>query len=87
MKIAEDLYQVGGASLSDGSDAAIYLVRGRTGSALIDAGTGDGHARVMKNIQEAGVRPGDIAYIFLTHCHYDHTGGAHLLRSAPAPSN
>mgnify|MGYP000875710180 FL=1 len=82
MKITEGVHLVGGSSLSDGSDAAIYLVRGRTGSALIDAGTGDGHSRVMKNIQESGVSPGDIAYIFLTHCHYDHTGGAHLLRSA-----
>lgn len=82
MNITGDVYLVGGPSLSDGSDAAIYLVKGKSGSALVDAGTGDGHDRVMENIQEAGVRPADITYIFLTHCHYDHTGGAHLLRSA-----
>ena len=27
-----------------------------------------------------GVRPEQIEYLLLTHCHYDHTGGAHDLR-------
>ncbi len=82
MKITADVHLVGGPSVSDQSDAAIYLVRGRGAAALIDAGTGGGHSRVLKNIAQAGVRPDGITHIFLTHCHYDHTGGAHLLRSA-----
>ncbi len=82
MKITADVHLVGGPSVSDPSDAAIYLVKGRDAAALIDAGTGNGHSRVLKNITEAGVEPRDVTHIFLTHCHYDHTGGARLLREA-----
>lgn len=82
MKITADVHLVGGPSVSDPSDAAIYLVRGGDTAALVDAGTGDGHSRVLENIEQAGVRPEAITHIFLTHCHYDHAGGAHLLRDA-----
>ncbi|MGV7930316.1 MAG: MBL fold metallo-hydrolase [Spirochaetota bacterium] len=82
MKITADVHLVGGPSVSDPSDAAIYLVKGHGAAALVDAGTGGGHSRVLENIAEAGVRPDSITHIFLTHCHYDHTGGALLLRNA-----
>jgi glyoxylase-like metal-dependent hydrolase (beta-lactamase superfamily II) len=76
----QNLWQVGGSDLSAPEDAAIYLVRSGEQAALIDAGCGSGHARLVENI--ATVLPGDvrITYLFLTHCHYDHVGGAASLK-------
>ncbi len=82
MMITSQVYQVGGSIESHGSDAAIYLVRGNGESALIDAGTGRGHERVLKNIRDAGVDLKEITRLFITHCHYDHTGGARKLKEA-----
>ncbi|ASJ06808.1 MBL fold metallo-hydrolase [Thermococcus pacificus] len=40
---------------------------------LVDTGT-DGRV-LLSNMGELGVGPGDIDYVFITHGHYDHTGG------------
>ncbi len=81
-KIRDDLWQVGGGGLSAPSDAAIYLVRHGDKAALIDAGTGQAHDQVLANIQESLPQGVDIPFLFLTHCHYDHTGGARALADA-----
>lgn len=82
MSITSQIFQVGGSMESHVSDASIFLIAGRDEAALVDSGTGKGHNRVLKNIQSAGVDPGQIKYLFLTHCHYDHTGGAEAIRKA-----
>ena len=76
MKIMDNLWQVGGAEFTSVEDAAIYLIRFGAKAALIDAGGGSGHDNLATNISEV-LPPGtEIEYLFLTHCHYDHTGGA-----------
>jgi glyoxylase-like metal-dependent hydrolase (beta-lactamase superfamily II) len=75
-----DLWQVGGGGLSSPADAAVYLVRFGGNAALIDAGTGEGHSRLKKNISECLGREGRLDYVLLTHCHFDHTGGAEPIR-------
>ncbi len=80
MSISKHVYQVGGAGFTSPGDAAIYLVIGNAGAALIDAGCGGMLDRLLKNIESCGVMPSDIRYLLLTHCHYDHTGGAAELR-------
>ena len=76
MKIMDNLWQVGGAEFTSVEDAAIYLIRFGAKAALIDAGGGSGHDNLVTNISEV-LPPGtEIEYLFLTHCHYDHTGGA-----------
>ncbi|WP_297068557.1 MBL fold metallo-hydrolase [Thermococcus sp.] len=37
--------------------------------------TGQSAEPVLHNMELLRVEPGDIDYIFLSHCHYDHTGG------------
>jgi glyoxylase-like metal-dependent hydrolase (beta-lactamase superfamily II) len=76
MKITEEVWQVGGGSLTAVEDAAIYLICFENRAALIDAGTGTAHDRLVLNIEKCGIFTSQIEYIFLTHCHYDHTGGA-----------
>ncbi len=80
MKITSNIYQAGGPGLSHSSDAAVYLVTSENATALIDSGTGKGGRAVLANIKSYGVNLSDIKYLFLTHCHYDHTGGAGNIR-------
>ena len=80
MKIIENLWQVGGAEYSSVEDAAIYLICFGEKAALIDAGCGSGHDTLVSNISDVLPSNVEIEFLFLTHCHYDHTGGAERLR-------
>ena len=80
MQITSNIFQVGGSELTSPEDAAIYLVRFGDSAAVIDAGCGYGHARLVKNISHYVSATARIEYLFLTHCHYDHVGGAEALR-------
>ncbi len=80
MKITSNIYQVGGPGISNSSDAAVYLISAGKESALIDSGTGKGNKGIIDNIKNSGTGLSDIKYLFLTHCHYDHTGGAAKIR-------
>ncbi len=51
-------------------DANAYLV---DGTILVDVGM-DGEAVILE--LEKHIQPGDLETIILTHCHYDHSGGA-----------
>ena len=80
MKILENLWQVGGAEHTSVEDAAIYLMRFGEKAVLIDSGCGNAHDSLVSNISEV-LPPGiEIEYLFLTHCHYDHAGGAERVR-------
>lgn len=74
-KVTSDIYIIGGEN-SHSSDASVYLVRAGCSSVIIDSGTGRGGKNIYANIIKTGVDPQSVRYIFLTHCHYDHTGGA-----------
>jgi glyoxylase-like metal-dependent hydrolase (beta-lactamase superfamily II) len=80
MKIIDHVWQVGGESLTGSGDAAIYLLAFDSAAALIDAGCGDGHRQLVENISQCLPPDAKIQYLFLTHCHYDHAGGAVALR-------
>ena len=80
MKIMENLWQVGGAEYTTVEDAAIYLVRFSEKAVLIDSGCGQEHELLVNNIAEVLPSEVNIDYLFLTHCHYDHTGGAQKVR-------
>jgi glyoxylase-like metal-dependent hydrolase (beta-lactamase superfamily II) len=80
IQIMSNLWQVGGGGLTDPADAAIYLARFGDKAALVDAGTGRGHSRLKKNIAECLSPEVQLEYLLLTHCHYDHTGGAEEVR-------
>ena len=79
-KVTEDIYQVGGGNLTSPEDAAIYLVRSADRAALVDAGCGTSEVQLFQNIEACGVPLDRIEYLMITHCHFDHTGGAQAVR-------
>jgi glyoxylase-like metal-dependent hydrolase (beta-lactamase superfamily II) len=78
--VTEAVFQVGGSALTSPEDAAIYLIKHEGYGALVDAGCGQGTGRLFKNVSACSVEPQNIEYLLITHCHYDHTGGARQVR-------
>ena len=81
IEITSEIYQIGGSGMTDDCDAAIYLVRIGGDAALIDSGCGRSIDQLLENMQSVGVETTRLRMLFLTHCHYDHTGGAAKLQS------
>ena len=79
-QITDDIHQVGGGNLTSPEDAAVYLVRSEDRAALVDAGCGYSQIQLFQNIEACGVSLDRIEYLLVTHCHFDHTGGAQAVR-------
>lgn len=62
--------------------AAIHLVIHQGQAAVIDSGTNASVPRILSALAAAGVEPGSVAYVMLTHIHLDHAGGAGSLMCA-----
>lgn len=80
VRITDEVIQIGGPQLTAPQDAAIYLISFDGHTALIDAGCGRANDVLLRNIETAGVKPENIELLLITHCHFDHTGGARWLR-------
>lgn len=52
---------------------ACFALRTESGCLLVDAGGGNG---ILRQLQRAGIAPGDLSGMFLTHAHTDHLLGA-----------
>ena len=59
-------------------DASHLIVEGGRG-AFVDTGTNDSVPLLLDALQRQGLAVGDVEYVFLTHIHLDHAGGAGLL--------
>lgn len=55
---------------------AAYLLVEQTRAAFIDCGTNHAVPRMLQALHEAGLAPGDVDWLILTHVHLDHAGGA-----------
>ena len=80
MKITGEIFQVGGTGYTAPEDGSVYLIHLGEMAALIDAGCGRSEEQLLENIQKLGVDIKNIAYLLITHCHYDHAGGAASLK-------
>jgi glyoxylase-like metal-dependent hydrolase (beta-lactamase superfamily II) len=80
LRINDILYRVAGPDMSDARDCASYILD-LGEPVLIDCGSGFAFHRVVQNIEDAGFDPRLIKNVILTHCHFDHIGGAHLFQS------
>ncbi len=75
-KIFDNVYYVGLHFVSS------YVVTTSAGLVLIDATFGDTSDSVLENIRKLGFNPSNVKYIFITHSHLDHFGGAGKIQEA-----
>jgi metallo-beta-lactamase class B len=69
-QIFDNVYYVGLHFVSS------YLITTTDGLVLIDATFGDTADSVLDAIRKLGFKPSNVKYIFITHSHLDHFGGA-----------
>lgn len=79
-RITEGVYLVGGMDYSHPQDAAVYVVSCGEGLVMIDCGAGKEPDVIVDNLREAGLDPGRLTTLVLTHCHVDHIGSASFFR-------
>lgn len=62
---------------------SVFLVKLDTGYAIFDAGTteSDVNETIMPAISMAGIKPIEVRFLFISHTHSDHFGGAAALLS------
>jgi len=64
--------------------AASHLLVDDGRAAFIDTGPGPAAPRLLAALTEVGLAPEDVDYLFLTHVHLDHAGGAgQMMRALP----
>ncbi len=79
MGITNEIYQIGGGGITSHEDAAVYLIDFNGHVAIVDAGCGYSVETLLNNITACGVNPEQVEFLLITHCHFDHTGGAKAL--------
>lgn len=64
------------------SFVGVWVLKTAEGLILFDAGTSEGDARdnIVPGLEKLGLDPKTIRYIFVTHGHWDHYGGAAYLK-------
>ncbi|HEX2111091.1 MAG TPA: MBL fold metallo-hydrolase [Gaiellaceae bacterium] len=84
MRLTPEAHLVGsgesGFGVSDPFDCHVYLLDGGSEAALVDAGIGSGVDAILANADATGLPRDRLRYVFLTHGHADHAGGAAALR-------
>jgi glyoxylase-like metal-dependent hydrolase (beta-lactamase superfamily II) len=77
-EVCKGVYLVGGSGLSDGADCLVYALD-LGDQVLIDCGAGNSWERIQQNMKAAGMDPGNLHTLLLTHAHVDHIGAAALI--------
>ncbi len=78
MRVTNEIFVVGSKQLglSGPWDSHVYLIKGKDGLVMIDAGGGGYADAIVKNIEAEGLNPRDINALLITHNHPDHSCGA-----------
>lgn len=60
--------------------ASQYIIKTNDGLVLVDSGWNEMTPFMIDSIYQLGLDPHDIKYMFLTHGHFDHIGGARVVQ-------
>ena len=86
MRLTENLYLVGsgltGMMLTDSWDCNCYVADLGDYRILFDCGAGVKTELITEEMEKDGISLGEKDWLFLTHCHLDHVGGAYDLQKA-----
>ena len=90
MQLLPDIYVVGGSLVGltgnqvsgPFDDCNVYALDLGSEIILIDAGNGESWPMIQENMQQWGLDTRKISTALITHPHYDHAQGAHLLKDA-----
>lgn len=85
-EIGPGIFQVAGPDMTDGRDAAAYLVEDSGDLAIIDAGAGPSYSRLKDNLTRRGCNAQNLKLAIATHAHIDHIGGLAALVRDYGPS-
>ena len=77
-QVAEGVYLVDAWQFGRPGIGGVYLLSG-TEAALVESGTSLAVPRVLAGLEEAGIPREAVRWIFVTHVHLDHAGGAGAL--------
>ena len=91
MQFLKNFFQVGGSlngmtfcgdydDTGNYQDGNVYALKTEEGIVLFDTGNGETLDQIFENMEYWSLDPGDIKACFITHAHFDHAGGCHLLR-------
>lgn len=84
LEVGDGIYSIDVEYLRPGLAASHLLVAGDGAAAFVDTGTNSSVPRLLAALEALGLTPGNVRFVFLTHIHLDHAGGAGLLmRSLP----
>lgn len=78
-EIVKDIFIIDTLHLSIPHFNAVYIIKGEDKLALMDAGDHTTADAVLAAIRQLGFSPQDVAYIFCSHIHLDHSGAAGIL--------
>jgi len=82
-EVAENIFLIDNELYGIPRWGGVYLINEEK-KALIDTGPATSVKAVLDGIKKAGVAPGEINYVILTHIHLDHAGGAgELIKHMP----
>lgn len=59
----------------------VYLLRGRAGWLMVDAGPRHSHRLLFRRLAQRGIKPASITLIVVTHAHFDHVGSLAAVRT------
>jgi glyoxylase-like metal-dependent hydrolase (beta-lactamase superfamily II) len=81
--VGNGVYRIDTEYLRPGLAASHLIVDGER-AAFVDTGAAPAHRRLMYALESVGLGPEQVDYVFLTHVHLDHAGGAgQLMRALP----
>ncbi|MDY6779222.1 MAG: MBL fold metallo-hydrolase, partial [Halobacteria archaeon] len=78
-EVADGIYMVDTLMLGHEGHTATFIVTDEDETAVVETGLSNGVDRILGGLSSLGIAPEEVDYVFVTHAHLDHAGGAGYL--------